>query len=176
MAKTKSLYNNLEGAKAAITTAKEALETAKEERKTFAKDNGLSTKPENFPANEKDTKHGKKWKTLTAEVNKHKETITAAEAWATENKPGKEKGEGKEKKEGSKKGFGVAKYTYPKDMTDASEKKKYRTKMRNEAAKAAKGDKKSAEPAKENKKGKKEAAPVEAPKKADKKKTTKKED
>lgn len=177
--KGKAPFNSAEEAKAKIATLKDEVTAAREERKEFAKANGLSMKSENFEANAKDKKHGKKWTAMTALIDGKKAEIETAEAWLKENKP---------KKDSTPR---ETKYEYPAGMSDA-DKKKFRAQKRAEAAKADKpakeGKDKKADKKKEGKEGKEgksdkksakpaaEEAPAKEGKKKDKKKAAKNED
>jgi len=113
---------------------KALLDEAKTELKSFMKENSL--KEDSEPT---DKKIAKQFRALQEAVVAARKVFKASKASAGRKST----------------------YDYPADVTDAKAKKKYRTKMRAEAAKAAKGEK----PAKASKASVEEEAPVKKKKK-----------
>lgn len=131
------------------------MKTAKAELRTFKKENGIKN-----PEEIKDKKIRKEHVKLQKAVDAASENLDAINEACKELKP-------------ASSAF-AQKYTYPEGMDDKAERKKYRAKMRREAAQAAKAEAGEGEEVKEEKKtkkAKKEEKPVEQPKetKADKK-------
>lgn len=145
----KAKFANAEEAKAFVSTKKGELKTAKEELRAFEKENKLE-KGGDHSGHEK---HGKKWSKMNKVVESLRAEIEAAENWAKENKPKKEKTPR------------AVKYEYPKECVTEADRKKYRAKMRAQAkSEQKKAEKGEAGESKKSKK-KKEAEAEEAPKK-----------
>lgn len=115
-------FENLDVAKATLSSTKEELQVAKGELKAFEKENKLAV-GEDHSTNEK---FGKRWSKLNAVVVKKRQAIEGIKSWIGDNKPAK--------------ADRVSKYVYPEGVVSAGDKKKYRTKMRNEKKKAEKGE------------------------------------
>lgn len=113
-----------EEAKEKLSKAKEKLIEAKEELASYCKNKGLK-KNEDHSAHEEE-KIAAGWKKRNAAVQEAEQKVDkATEAYKAAKKGGKKEG-----------GAGIkAKYSYPKDITTADDKKKYRQEVRAKAKK-----------------------------------------
>lgn len=145
----KSKFASYEEAQEALAPAKEELGVAKEELKAFRKEAGI--KKDETPT---DPKVKKRFDKFVENVEKKQKEVEEIKTYLADNKPAKVR---------------ESKYEYPEDCTSDSDRKKYRAKMRRQAAAGEPGEEAKEEKAEKKEKKSKEGKDKKSDKKSDKK-------